>query len=137
MTIIICSPLTSITCMIKLNDATVYLQCFFTVPCRPTNTKALLHCHSNSAAVTWEKASGALAYVAIGVTADGSHWTECNNTETYCDLRDLQCGQTYNVSVFGQDESCSSTDSDTAYMQTGTVNISGAKPNSPLSLVWF
>uniref|UniRef100_A0A3B3HPR2 Fibronectin type-III domain-containing protein n=2 Tax=Oryzias latipes TaxID=8090 RepID=A0A3B3HPR2_ORYLA len=101
----------------RCDNSNAFLN-LMSVPCRPTNTKALLHCHSNSAAVTWEKASGALAYVAIGVTADGSHWTECNNTETYCDLRDLQCGQTYNVSVFGQDESCSSTDSDTAYVQT-------------------
>lgn len=83
----------------------------------------MLHCLSNSAAVTWEKASGALTYVAVGVTKDGSHWTECNNTETHCDLRDLQCGQIYNVSVFGQDESCSSVVSDRAYVRTGTVNI--------------
>ncbi|KAL7397583.1 hypothetical protein ABVT39_024505 [Epinephelus coioides] len=88
------------------------------VPCKPTNVKASLRCHSNSAAVTWERASGALSYLAVGVTEDGSHQTECNNTMTFCDLSDLQCGQTYNVSVFGQDESCSSMESDTAYVRT-------------------
>ncbi|XP_074491158.1 uncharacterized protein fndc7b [Sebastes fasciatus] len=88
------------------------------VPCRPTNVKADLRCYSNSAAVTWEPASGALSYHAVGVTADGSHQSECNNTMTYCDLTDLQCGQTYNVSVFGRDEACSSVESDKAYVRT-------------------
>uniref|UniRef100_A0A3B4UUE8 Fibronectin type-III domain-containing protein n=1 Tax=Seriola dumerili TaxID=41447 RepID=A0A3B4UUE8_SERDU len=88
------------------------------VPCRPANAKASLRCHSNSAAVTWERASGAVSYLAVGVTADGSHQTECNNTMTHCDLSDLQCGQTYNVSVFSQDESCSSMESDKAYVRT-------------------
>ncbi|XP_035863315.1 uncharacterized protein LOC116038126 [Sander lucioperca] len=88
------------------------------VPCRPTYVKASLLCYSNSAAVTWEQASGALSYLAVGVTANGSYQTECNNTMTYCTLRNLQCGQTYNVSVFSQDESCSSVASDKAYMRT-------------------
>jgi len=94
------------------------------VPCRPTSVKASLRCHSNSAAVTWERASGALSYVAVGVTADGSHRTECNNTMTFCDLSDLQCGQTYNVSLFSQDEYCSSEESDKARVQTGIVKMS-------------
>ncbi|XP_054458914.1 fibronectin-like [Anoplopoma fimbria] len=88
------------------------------VPCRPTNVKASLRCHSNSAAVTWERASGALSYLAVGVTEDGSNKTECNNTMTHCDLINLQCGKTYNVSVFSQDESCSSVESDKAYVRT-------------------
>ncbi|XP_045905931.1 receptor-type tyrosine-protein phosphatase beta [Micropterus dolomieu] len=88
------------------------------VPCRPTNVKASLQCQSNSAAVTWEPASGALSYLAVGVTASGSHHTDCNNTMTHCDLRNLQCGQTYNVSVFSQDESCSSVESNKAFTRT-------------------
>ncbi|MEQ2170475.1 hypothetical protein GOODEAATRI_000588, partial [Goodea atripinnis] len=75
-------------------------------------------------AVTWERASGALSYVAVGVTTDGGHRAECNNTMTYCDLSNLQCGQTYNVSVFGLDESCSSVESNTTYVRTGAMVIS-------------
>ncbi|XP_044055462.1 uncharacterized protein LOC122877670 [Siniperca chuatsi] len=97
------------------SHAYLYLQ---SVPCRPTNVKTSLQCYSNSAAVTWEPASGALSYLAVGVTADGSHQTKCNNTMTNCDLRDLKCGQTYNVSVFGQDMSCSSVESNKSYMRT-------------------
>nr|XP_019965387.1 PREDICTED: uncharacterized protein LOC109644441 [Paralichthys olivaceus] len=88
------------------------------VPCTPTYVKAALLCHSNSAAVTWERASGAVSYLAVAVSADGSHQTECNNTVTHCDLDELQCGQTYNVSVFAQDESCSSMESSRSYVQT-------------------
>nr|XP_046247875.1 uncharacterized protein LOC124060678 [Scatophagus argus] len=88
------------------------------VPCTPTNVKASPQCHTNSAAVTWEPASGAVSYHAVGVTSDGSHRAECDNTVTHCDLEDLQCGQTYNVSVFGLDESCSSVQSDKAYVRT-------------------
>ena len=88
----------------------------------PTNVKASLQCHSNMVAVTWERSSGAASYLAVGVAADGSHRTECNNTLTHCDLSDLRCGQTYNISVSGWDESCSSLESDEAYVRTGTVN---------------
>lgn len=93
------------------------------VPCRPTNVQASLQCNSNSAAVTWDQASGALSYLALGVTDDGSHQVDCNNTVTHCDLSDLQCGQNYSVSVFSLDESCSSVESDKAYLQTGIVNM--------------
>ncbi|KAM9385761.1 uncharacterized protein fndc7b [Pholidichthys leucotaenia] len=101
----------------RCDNSHVYLN-LQSVPCRPTFVKASLFCHSNSAAVTWERASGALSYVAVGVTADGSHRATCNNTMTYCDLTELQCGEMYNVSVFTEDESCSSMESDKAYVQT-------------------
>ncbi|XP_047442067.1 uncharacterized protein LOC125008801 [Mugil cephalus] len=101
----------------RCDNSRVYLN-LQSAPCIPTAVKASLRCHSNSAAVTWEPSSGALSYTAVGVTADGSHRSECNNTMTYCDLSDLQCGQTYNVSVSGLDESCSSVGSDKAYVRT-------------------
>ncbi|XP_068446237.1 uncharacterized protein [Clinocottus analis] len=101
----------------ECDNSNAYLN-LQSVPCTPTNVKADLLCLSNSAAVTWERASGALSYLAVGVTADGSDKTECNATMTHCDLSDLRCGTTYNVSVFGQDESCSSVKSNTTYVRT-------------------
>lgn len=91
----------------------------FTVPCTPTSVKTSLQCMSNTVSVTWEQASGAVSYLTVGVTADGSHQVECNNTETYCDLSDLQCGQTYGVTVLAQDDSCSSVESTVSHVQTG------------------
>ncbi|XP_056895182.1 fibronectin-like isoform X2 [Takifugu flavidus] len=93
-------------------------QTLQSVPCRPTNVQASLQCHLNSAAVTWERSSGAQSYRVVGVTEDGSHQIECNNTATRCDLTDLQCGRYYNISVFGLDEFCSSVESDKAYVRT-------------------
>lgn len=92
------------------------------MPCKPTKVQASLQCHSNSAAVSWEGSSGAQSYLVVGVAEDGSHQVECNSTSTHCDLSHLQCGQKYNISVFGLDESCSSVESDKAYMRTGNVN---------------
>ncbi|XP_061884565.1 uncharacterized protein LOC133635404 [Entelurus aequoreus] len=87
-------------------------------PCRPTNVSASVQCHSNAAAVAWERAGGAVSYLAVAVASDGSHRTECNDTTTYCDMSPLLCGHTYNVSVFGQDESCSAVESDMTFVQT-------------------
>ncbi|PWA21255.1 hypothetical protein CCH79_00009504 [Gambusia affinis] len=101
----------------RCDNSDAYLN-LKSVPCKPTNVGASLRCHSNSAAVTWEQASGALSYVAVGVTADGTHRAECNNTMTYCDLSNLQCGQTYSVSVFGLDESCTGVESNKTRVRT-------------------
>ncbi|XP_061739473.1 uncharacterized protein LOC133540674 [Nerophis ophidion] len=87
-------------------------------PCRPANVSASVQCRPNAAAVAWERAGGALSYLAVAVASDGSHRTECNSTMTYCDMSPLMCGHTYNVSVFGQDESCSAVESDTTFVQT-------------------
>lgn len=88
------------------------------VPCTPTNVGADLLCHSNIVAVTWERASGAKSYLAVAVSADGTHRSECNNTETHCDLKDLNCGTDYTVTVFGRDDSCSSVESSSAPVRT-------------------
>ncbi|XP_014901851.1 uncharacterized protein fndc7b [Poecilia latipinna] len=101
----------------RCDNSNAYLD-LKSVPCKPTNVGASLRCHSNSAAVTWEGASGALSYVAVGVTADGTHRAECNNTMTFCDLRHLRCGQTYSVSVFGLDESCAGEESSKTHLRT-------------------
>ncbi|KAG7513796.1 fibronectin type III domain-containing protein 7 [Solea senegalensis] len=101
----------------QCDNSHAYLD-LLSVPCTPTNVQATLQCDSNTVAVTWVQASGAVSYVAVGVTADGSHQTECNSTMTHCDLSDLQCGQTYHVTVFGLDEYCSSVASDVSYVRT-------------------
>ncbi|KAM7387682.1 hypothetical protein PAMP_023904 [Pampus punctatissimus] len=124
----------------QCDNSHAYLN-LHSVPCRPTNVKASLLCRSNSAAVTWEPASGALSYLAVGVTADGGHQIECNNTITHCDLSNLQCGQTYNVSVFSRDDSCSSVESDKAYVWTApcapqNVTVDAQCDNGAMVVSW-
>ncbi|XP_057183469.1 G surface protein, allelic form 156-like [Triplophysa rosa] len=82
------------------------------VPCPPTNVQASLICPSNSAAVTWQSASGALLYQAEGITVDGTHTVYCNvSSQTHCELKHLLCGRTYNVSSLSMDHMCSSEES--------------------------
>ncbi|XP_056304665.1 uncharacterized protein LOC130216807 [Danio aesculapii] len=78
------------------------------VPCPPTSVQASLVCLSNSAAVTWQSASGALSYQAAGITIDGAQRAYCNSNVTHCNLEHLSCGQTYNISVLSMDQACSS-----------------------------
>uniref|UniRef100_A0A667XFF4 Fibronectin type-III domain-containing protein n=1 Tax=Myripristis murdjan TaxID=586833 RepID=A0A667XFF4_9TELE len=85
-------------------------------PCSPTSVRASLLCSSNSVAVTWERASGAMSYRAVMVNE--IHDFECRSSVTHCDIDDLLCGQTYNVSVFGLDDFCTSVESDRAYVRT-------------------
>lgn len=89
------------------------------VPCAPTSVQASLVCLSNSAAVTWQSASGALSYQAEGITVDGTHMVYCNSSVTHCNLEHLLCGETYNVSVLSMDHTCSSEESLFTQVRTG------------------
>lgn len=88
-------------------------------PCAPTSVQASLVCLSNSAAVTWQSASGALSYQAEGITVDGTHMVYCNSSVTHCNLEHLLCGETYNVSVLSMDNTCSSEESLFTQVRTG------------------
>ncbi|XP_051515678.1 uncharacterized protein LOC127418869 [Myxocyprinus asiaticus] len=88
------------------------------VPCTPTDVQASLICLSNSAAVTWKSALGALSYQAEGITVDGNHTAYCNSNVTQCNLEHLLCGRTYNVSVLSADHVCSSEESAFTQVQT-------------------
>ncbi|KAK0130659.1 Fibronectin type III domain-containing protein 7 [Merluccius polli] len=89
-------------------------------PCRPTNVRtSLQQCPSTLATVTWEHASGAASYAAAAVTAGGDGADSCNATAaTSCQLQQLLCGKTYNVSVVSRDEGCDSAESEPAHLTT-------------------
>ncbi|KAL1280893.1 hypothetical protein QQF64_015493, partial [Cirrhinus molitorella] len=76
-----------------------------TAPCIPTNVAAALNCTSKIASITWQSALGATWYM---VKADGNqgYKTSCNNTVTQCDISNLQCGQTYSITVTGMNGGC-------------------------------
>ena len=92
------------------------------VPCEPSNLQASLLCDSNSDAVTWEHASGAVVYQAEGIATD-RHQVSCNASVTHCDLQDLHCGQIYFVSVFAEDQECRSQESASTHVRTGESNM--------------
>ncbi|KAJ8277963.1 hypothetical protein GJAV_G00082190 [Gymnothorax javanicus] len=80
------------------------------VPCAPHNVQVSLQCPYSFASITWERGSGALSYQAMG-KATNKHLTTCNSSATYCDLEELQCGQTYNVSVLSVNDDCATAES--------------------------
>ncbi|KAG5847415.1 hypothetical protein ANANG_G00125810 [Anguilla anguilla] len=86
-------------------------------PCQPQNVQTTLQCSSSSASVTWDRGSGATSYAVEGRAADG-HQASCNTSATHCDLEGLRCGQTYDVSVVSQDDSCDSAASAMSSMRT-------------------
>ncbi|XP_029474400.1 uncharacterized protein LOC115100214 [Rhinatrema bivittatum] len=103
----------SATCSSATSDTTA----FQTVPCVPKNVETQLDCGTNITAVSWDGAAGAVSYTSTVTGADGEQ-RSCNATSTTCDIGDLQCGQTYAVSVTALNDQCSSAASATTELQT-------------------
>ncbi|XP_077077959.1 uncharacterized protein fndc7rs1 [Siphateles boraxobius] len=84
-------------------SAPVYLT---TDPCRPENVTAHMSCNSEMVTLDWSNAKGASSYI---VTAKGSlgYIIAFNTTSTSLSVS-LLCGQSYNVTVQGQEAYCDS-----------------------------
>lgn len=67
---------------------------------------AAVDCNNNVARVSWSSARGARSYMVTAVGSDG-HRVSCETEEEWCDLTELQCGQTYNVSLATISDNCS------------------------------
>lgn len=74
-------------------------------PCAAGNVAANMDCYNNTAKVSWSSAKGANSYVVTAVGEDG-HRASCETDEHQCDLTELQCGQTYNVSLATISDHC-------------------------------
>ncbi|XP_018114195.2 fibronectin type III domain-containing protein 7-like [Xenopus laevis] len=81
-----------------------------TVPCQPQNVTAKIDCTSFAASVSWDIAPGALRYSAT-LKASGGEKLKCNSTELGCQVKNLQCGQIYAVTVTAFNELCQSVSS--------------------------
>ncbi|XP_069497964.1 serine-rich adhesin for platelets-like [Ambystoma mexicanum] len=79
-----------------------------TAPCVPMDVATLIDCASNNAVLLWLHADGALNYVSSMTDLSGSVADNCNTTENTCSFFNLNCGQTYNVTVTAFGETCSS-----------------------------
>lgn len=66
---------------------------------------AAVDCNNNVARVSWSSARGARSYMVTAVGSDG-HRVSCETEEEWCDLTELQCGQTYNVSLATISDNC-------------------------------
>ncbi|GAA6076390.1 uncharacterized protein LOC113651476 [Tachysurus ichikawai] len=78
-----------------------------TVPCKPQFPRAFMDCWTSTGLVSWEAAQGVLSYLVQAVGANGTQ-AQCSTTTTNCSLPNLNCGQLYTVTAFGQDGRCNS-----------------------------
>ncbi|XP_078263982.1 fibronectin type III domain-containing protein 7-like [Rhinoraja longicauda] len=88
-----------------------------TVPCVPQNVDAHMDCDAGHMSVSWEFSEGAISYTA---TAEGSNVQKCSANDTLCDITDLQCGETYTLSVYAIDNTCDSAESPSITRRTAS-----------------
>ncbi|XP_067894181.1 fibronectin type III domain-containing protein 7-like [Heterodontus francisci] len=86
-----------------------------TVPCVPQNVDAHMDCDAGYTSVSWELSEGAISYIA---TAEGSNVQHCSANDTLCDITDLNCGETYTITVHAHDDSCDTAESPSITMKT-------------------
>lgn len=86
-----------------------------------SNIEAVMNCEADSATISWQSSVGAVYYVTELRSLSGS-MTSCTTNHTNCELRSIQCGQEYNVSVTAVGVTCNSTAQMAGHLTTGTVS---------------
>lgn len=98
------------------------------VPCKPHLSSAVLDCFTNSALLDWTGSENGLNYTATARSING-HVSTCSSNITNCELWNLQCGQTYNVSAVATNEVCSSPPSTSLQIESGEWLINDQTDN--------
>lgn len=78
-------------------------------------------CDSDAVSISWAASQGSVAYMAVAENRKG-HRVTCNTTQMTCDVSGLQCGQTYELYVFGVDGDCIGTRSEVRILETGETS---------------
>lgn len=71
---------------------------FLLAPCEAANVEFDLNCNDDSVTVTWSEAEGAVSYK-VTAMSDGGLLAMCETEELSCQLTDLECGQTYTITL--------------------------------------
>ncbi|XP_067845700.1 fibronectin type III domain-containing protein 7-like [Heptranchias perlo] len=79
-------------------------------PCTSKNLSAYVDCDTNTAMVSWEPSNGSDFYIATAMGIDRDT-RSCTATDVTCEIFDLQCGQSYSVTVVAVNEICNSSES--------------------------
>ncbi len=103
-------------------------------PCDPVNVTSVLQCGSDMATVSWEAAPGAVAYTVLAQEGSSQDYTSCKSNTTSCELKQLQCGKVYNLTVMAEDATCNSTGSTKTILMTGREDSLTLKDSSPNKL---
>ncbi|XP_058265731.1 uncharacterized protein LOC131365857 [Hemibagrus wyckioides] len=83
---------------------------FRSAPCRPDIVFVQLNCNSSSFSLNWTSVNGAVYYTAVARASVGQN-SSCTTNSSSCDLRQLACGQIYNITVTASNSQCSSNQS--------------------------
>lgn len=92
-------------------------------PCMPRGIRALMDCQSGSAALSWQPGTGAMQYVTTAVDESG-HALRCESNNTNCELTGLACGESYNITVLAEGQTCSSAATMSGPLRTGEQSYS-------------
>lgn len=91
--------------------------------CPHSSPRVLLDCSSNSALVSWMPGYHILYYnVSANASAVVDHVT-CSTTGVSCNVTNLQCAQTYQISVSGQGYTCPSPAKDWVSITSGNKSL--------------
>lgn len=102
-------------------------------PCAAENVAAYLDCDNNTAKVSWSSDDVGNSYM---VSAVGNHGylASCESDEQMCYLTELQCGETYNVSLTTISEHCQTeTHADVTFSTRELSNISSQSSLNPVN----
>ncbi|XP_018532382.1 mucin-4 isoform X2 [Lates calcarifer] len=89
----------------QCNSIPTVSEPFETVPCAPQNVSATLVCFNHSALVTWVGSSSAVGYN-VTLTGQDGHTHHCHTNTTSCQVPDIHCGETYDITVTPYSKTC-------------------------------
>lgn len=89
---------------------------FPSAPCMPVNLQ-LTPENSSAVSVSWTAQNRAATYAARAMGGDGVH--NCTTAGSSCDITDLPCGSTYEISVTANSAAGQSLPSYTDVLETG------------------
>lgn len=92
-------------------------------PCMPRGIRALMDCQSGTATLSWQSGTGAMQYTTTAVEESG-HALSCESNNTNCELTGLACGESYNITVLAEGQTCSSAATMSGPLRTGEQNYS-------------
>lgn len=94
----------------------------FSAPCLPDSgsVNVEVNCENATALVSWDWSGGATSYEITATSNDG-YVTTCVSEENYCNISELACGQTYNISLTAVSEQCQVTHETDVTFQTSKL----------------
>ena len=115
------SPISLCKCTTSWSLLCACVSCVRSAPCAPHSVTNSLNCSSNILRVSWGPDSVPLNYSATALSGNGTALS-CTTTNTSCEVKGLQCGQQYSVTVKASNSNCTGPSSALQTVQTGVFS---------------